>query len=261
MRKSPQPWPALAVLALAAALSSAPAAAADLKEMRAELTKVQDEIKVVETKITDNAKEQQDIKTESAHLQTESDELQARVLAHEANRPAVASVCSGTYPPEQMAAAQARCDAQRLPFNQVVEGHNKERQALIDRNEALVRKDNRRLAAARELTRQYEKLFARKHQLQTAILEASGSRCILSCQAIPCTTLNCDALKQCEQNCWDGAQGAGSTPAVEGYVTAPFVVKPRTPQEAIDEYRRSGPARPGPSGLRTRAPPPPPPAQ
>lgn len=258
MRKTSHSWPALAVLALAVALAAAPAPAADLAEMKAELTKVEDEIKVVETKLTANAAEQQQIKTDSAHLQSESDALQARIVAHEANRPAVASVCSGTVPPEQLAAAQARCDAQRLPFNQVVERQQKERQALIDRNEALVRKDNRRLAAARELTQQYEKLSARKQQLQKVILAASGSRCIQSCQAIPCTTLNCDALKQCEQNCWDGARGAGSTPAVEPYVTAPFVMKPRTPQEAIDDYRRSGPARPGPSGLRTRAPPLPP---
>lgn len=73
-----------------------------------------------------------------------------------------------------------------------------------------------------------------------------------------CKNLTKDAASQCLQHCWSNARRHTSVPRVEQVVKPSFSMKPRrTAQQAIDEYKKSGAARPGPNSLRTRSIPPP----
>ena len=55
---------------------------------------------------------------------------------------------------------------------------------------------------------------------------------------------------------FDGSRGPTTAPAVNASTGTA-----RTPQQAIDQYKASGPQKPGPQTLKIKEPPPPPPAK
>jgi hypothetical protein len=69
-----------------------------------------------------------------------------------------------------------------------------------------------------------------------------------------------DAAAQCLQSCFDGARGPSGMPTVEQKQRPTFSMTPnRTPQQAIDEYKKSGSADPTPKSFRRKSAEPPPP--
>jgi hypothetical protein len=168
-------------------------------------------------------------------------------------------VCEVTVPREQLAAAQARCEAARGPFNTRVGTWQKQAREYDTAHQAVIDRETERVAAARRLLARSEEIQKRLEALRAAIRARKPLMKTMICTQ-KCSALKGDAASQCLQCCYDGASGCSSLPPVEQKKKPPFqMTSNRTPQQAIEDYKKSGRASPGPTTVKTAAVPPPPP--
>jgi len=190
--------------------------------------------------------------SEYNRLKQEDGRLKGESNAIEAKRPSVKSLCTGTVPQAQLAAAQARCKAAQDPFSRRVDAYNREINRVKAAYAAVDAKENNRVAQAKQLQARQEQITQRLAALQAALKVAQRSACTTECQG-----KSAEAAAQCLQRCFDGAGNITAT--VEQHQRPPFsATQQRTPEQAIEEYKKSGRANPGPNTLRTNPVPPPP---
>lgn len=242
------------VVAMCLVLAAAEARAqSEVDKLMAEISQLSAEQKQLPTKLQENLALKRANEAEYNRLKPEDTRLKSEGNAIEAQRPSVQSVCTGTVPQGQLAAAQARCKSAQDPFNRRVNDYNTNLNKLKAASAAIDAKENARVAAAKQLQARSEQITQRLTQLQAALKLAQRSACTKTCQS-----QSGEAAAQCLQSCFDGA--ANTTATVEQNQRPTFSATPnRTPEQAIEEYRRSGRANPGPNTLRTNPVPPPPP--
>lgn len=192
-------------------------------------------------------------------LSAEDERLAAESSSIEADRPMVNSLCQGTVPEDEFAAAQERCDAALQPFNERVASFNASMQKLNDEYDEVNRSEQARVAEAQAMLARDQELAARISALQTKIMQMKQPSCVESCNS---EALSLDEQAQCLQHCWDQAAPPADLPTVEEKYRPPFSAGPaRTPDQAIEEYKASGKASPGPDTLHTNPVPAPPPEE
>lgn len=230
---------------------------ADVSKMMAEISQLSAEQKQIPAKLQQNLALRAANNLQLEKLKQDLSRVQAESSAIKAQGPSVDSACTGTYPRDQFPAAQARCDAVKNPFNQRVEANNARRRKGLADVQELKQKENKRRAQEEQLIARDQQITQRIAALQATIKTARASSCTQSCR-----DKQNDAAAQCLQSCFDGARSDTALPTVEENYRPPFTATPnRTPEQAIEEYRRSGAAQPGPSTLRTNPVPPPSPSR
>lgn len=246
-------WPRIFVLGSLVLFAALPARAQDAEttKMLAEITQLSAEQKQMPAKVKQSlalkAQHEQDYK----RLATESASLKAESSAIDAQRPSVRSLCTGTVPHAQFAAAQARCQAAQGPFNRRVDAYNTRKNQVSAKYQAVNQRETARAAAAKQLVARNEQITKRIAALQASIrarqVVAKPKSCTDQCKNMASN----EAAAQCMQSCFDGARSPSSLPTVEQKQKPPFVATPnRTPQQAIDEYKKSGRADPTPDSFR-----------
>lgn len=280
-----------AVIAVAAFSSPAVAgnSEAELAKLLAEVDSLNAEAAALPKKAQANlavkAKHEQDYK----RIDAERKNLEPEEAAIEAQRPTVASLCSGTVPEDQYAAAVARCHAVLDPFNNRIKILEAKHKDLDEQVAQVDRQEDARVAEGKALAERNSYIGSRRTQLDALIKLTRRAVCVERCTTSDTQT--------CLSACYDGASTSlpseaptkptwsatpNSTPNGPNTVqppTAPNTVAPprapepnagqlpkptfsaapnRTPEQAIEEYKNSG--REKPAGPRPSAPPPPPPA-
>jgi len=195
-------------------------------------------------------KHQEEIK----YLDQIADNLLTEKSGVEAAEAQVVSVCNVTVPEEQYAAAVARCDAAKAPYMQRLDHYNNGVDELQTKTADVNEREQQRANEAQVLLAHRQEVISRIGILKAQLAAAKAAKlnaCTASCGGSK------DAAAQCMQSCFDGARGADELPPVEGFIRPPFSGSARTPEQAIEEYRRSGAANPGPNSLHTNPVPPP----
>jgi len=249
----------IATAALAAALGfSAPASADEFDSLLAQLTQATQEVKNFEAEAPKKVEESLSLKNkhqaEYDALDREGSSLDSEAAAIDSERPAVQSACQGTVPQDQLAAANARCNALLVPFNSKVDTYNSHLDTQKTRYADVDRREKQRADEMAALQKRYETLKQRVASLYNAAAAASKARCMAdSSGSSP------EEIAHKQSVCWENANAAiavaiGQTPPKPTFSATPN----RTPEQAIKEYMESG-DKPGPKSLKTKAPPPPPP--
>ncbi len=220
-----------------------------------EITQLSDELeRGIPQKIEDNLSLKRQHEFEGQVLKQEEQNLltvQANVQREESY---VISVCDVTVPQEQYAAAVARCNAVKEPYQHRVDQYNEDVDELNRKVTNLNEQEQLRVQAAQEILHHRDQVIDRLRALQAAFKAAKVKACTKSCASYGSNA----AAAQCLQICFDGASPE-ALPDVSAYTQPPFSASEnRTPEQAIDEYRRSGPANPGANTLHSRPVPPPP---
>jgi hypothetical protein len=226
---------------------------ADIAKMMEEVVKLGAEQKELPKKVEANLTLKKKHETEFARIDTENKRLEADSAAVEADRPVVDSLCTGTFPEEELAAAKARCHAVLTPFNARVDELRQREEQLTDQLAALENQEDARVDAGKALQDRAAYLERRIKQLKMSILLAKRGPCVEKCQAG-----SAEGMSQCLSICWDLARGG--LPSVEQKQMPIFkATSNRTPEQAIEEYKNSGRAAP-PGPTPSKGPPPPPPS-
>ena len=247
------------VLYIATAPLLAHAQGADIPKMTAEISQLSAEQHQISAKLQQSVALKKQDESQFKRFTQESNSIKAASNAIEARRASVYRLCHGTYPRSQLAAANARCTAALGPFNRQVSDTNTRRHRLNAAYQSLRQKEAARAAAAKRLLARDAQIRQRIAVLQASIrahrVVAKPSSCSQACMS-----KSGEALSQCMQSCFDGARSDTSLPTVEQKYKPPFSATPnRTPEQAIQEYKKSGDANPLPKSFRKEAPPPPPP--
>jgi hypothetical protein len=237
---------------------------AETTKMLAEITSLSNEQKQIPDKVKQSLALKQQNERQFKALEGEGAGLKAESAAIEAQRPSVHGLCTGTVPHAQFAAAQARCRAVQDPFNRRVDAYNARKNQIAAKYQVVNQRESARAAAAKQLIARNDEITKRIALRQASIrarqVVAKPQSCTEQCKGM---TPN-DAAAQCLQSCVDGARAPASLPTVEQKQRPPFVATPntpnRTPQQAIDEYKKSGSADPTPKSFRKDATEPPPPS-
>ncbi len=227
----------------------------DIAGILNEITALSGELeKDIPQKIDENLRVKTEHENEGKALDQQGENLLMVKSALEADEAQVISVCDVTVPEEQYAAAVARCDAAKVPYQQRVDHYNGQVDELQAKVADLNEREQQRAREAQVILERRQQIIDRIRQLQAVAMAAERKACTASCpgKASP------EAAAQCLQACFDGARGADQRPDVSGFVRPPFSGSTRTPEQAIEEYRRSGAANPGPNSLHTNPVPPPP---
>jgi hypothetical protein len=245
---------ALAVaLVLATAMSSgahAQTSDADIAKMMEEIVTLSAEQKELPKKVEANLTLKKKHETEYARIATEDKRLKADSAAIEADRPGVNSLCTGTFPEEELAAATARCNAVLIPFNARIEDLKARVKQLADQSTTLGKQEDERFNAGKALQGRAVYLENRLKQLKMTILLAKRGSCVKKCQQS-----SAEVVSQCLSCCWDLARC--DLPSVEQKQLPVFkATTSRTPEQAIEEYKNSGRAAP-PAPKQAKEPPPP----
>lgn len=220
-------------------------ASAELKTFQQEAPKKVDEILALKAKH----------QAEYDALDQQSKAISADGASIDAQAPSVRSLCQGTYPEDQLAAANARCDAALGPFNARVQSYNARLDTLKQKYAELDTRENARVQQGQAIEKQYTSLKSRVDSLSRALAVAAKTRCMSNASGG-----SPEEIAHQQSVCFDNASAQittliGGTPPKPPSSAAPN----RTPQQAIDEYRNSGPAQPTTRTRKTSAPPPPPP--
>ena len=232
---------------------------ADIQKMTAEISQLSAEQKQISAKLHQSVAQKKQHESQFKRLSQEGNRIKAASNAIEARRPSVYKLCHGKYPRSQLAAANARCNAVLVPFNRQVSATNTRRRRLAAAYRSLNGKEAARVAAAKRMLARDAQIRQRIAVLQASIrahrVVAKPSNCSQACMS-----KSGEALSQCMQSCFDGARSDTGLPTVEQKYKPPFRATPnRTPEQAIQEYKKSGDANPLPKSFRRKAAPPPPP--
>jgi hypothetical protein len=232
---------------------------AEIAKMTAEITQLTTEQDQNSGKLQQSLALKKQHEAQFARLDQDSNNIKAASSSLEAQRPNVDRLCHGTYPKAQLAAAQARCNAVLVPFNQQVNTLNGRRDRLRGEYQKVNQAEATRAAAAKQVLARNDQIRQRIAVLQASIrarqVAVKPQSCTQSCQS-----KSGEALSQCMQSCFDGARKDTGMPTVEEKYRPPSVITSnRTPQQAIEEYKASGKADATPDSFRRQAAPPPPP--
>jgi len=159
-----------------------------------------------------------------ATLDNENEKLKSEGSAIEVQRPQVESVCTGTVPESQYAAALARCNSVLLPFNTRVNKFNADLIAWKSRYNAVVKSEQDRAAAAQKMFDDYNRNAQRIEQIRRIILATGPGQCVIDRH---CGDPNMEptAAAACLMSCFDGSKfrpsSAGAPPFSPGPASAP----------------------------------------
>jgi DNA repair exonuclease SbcCD ATPase subunit len=255
---------ALSLIAAAGTSSRAQDADKQIASMMAEINQLSNEQKQMPAKVEQSLAQKRQHEQQFKALDGESANLKSESNAIETQRPGVRSACSGTYPKSQIEAARARCRAAQAPFNRRVDAYNAKNNRLKGRYQAVRTRESARVAAAKLLYDRNQaitkRIAALRDRVKALQMAAKPKTCTEKCRGMASN----DAAAQCLQSCFDGARGAGGLPTVEQKQRPVFSATPndkRTPQQAIDEYKKSGAANPMPESYRRKGTVPPSPTQ
>jgi hypothetical protein len=236
-------------------VAAAPASyAQDLASLAKESTQLPVEKGDIATKL------EQSVKTKHANehdfdvLDKEAVNIKAEGGRVEAQRPKVESLCHRTVPKDQLAAATAQCNAVLIPFNKDVDLYKTHRGGWTKRHDAVVKKEEARVAAAKKLMARSDVIEKRQAVLRDAItlrLKNAKLQCMQDCV----NAGKDDAQSYCLQRCWDNAVAGLSPVERNRQYQAQFGT--RTVEQAIEDYKKSGRANPGPPLKINPVPPPP----
>ncbi len=237
------------------------AQSADVAKMVAEISQLSAEQKQEPGKVQQSLALKRQHEAQFKQLAQQGNSIKAASNAIEARRSSVYRLCHGKYPRSQLAAANARCNSVLVPFNRQVTEVNARRHRLAAAYQSLRQKEAARVAAAKRLQARDAQIRQRIAVLQASIrahrVVAKPSSCSQACMS-----KSGEALSQCMQSCFDGARSDTSLPTVEQKYRPPSgATSNRTPEQAIEEYKKSGNANPLPKSFRREAPPPPPPSR
>lgn len=246
--------------ALAAAVGlSAPAQADEFDSLLSQLSQATQELKSFEAEAPRKIEESLSLKkkheSEYAALDSENSKLDSEAAVIDSERPGVQSACQGTVPQDQLAAANARCNSLLVPFNSKVNSYNSHLDDWKARYADVDRREQQRFEAATALQKKYDSLKQRVTEVYNSAALASKSHC-----AVDSAGSSPEEVAHKQSVCWENANAAlavaiGQTPPKPSYSATPN--SSRTAEQAIEEYKKSG-NKPGPTSLKTKAPPPPP---
>jgi hypothetical protein len=225
----------------------------DIAQMMQEVTKLSAERATLPEKFKANLALKRSNEQKAAPLIRDRQQINAEGAAIEAQSPAVDAKCHRTVPPEEMAAAQAECDAIMVPLNKKLDELNQRLHRNKEKAAPLLASEETREAGLKELTERDQDLAGQIEALQKQILLAKQNDCVKSCAA-----LDAEAASQCLQGCWDGALSSGSLPSVGAHpIMGTHATENRTPEQAAEDYKQSGAADPGHKTLKPIPVPPP----
>jgi peptidoglycan hydrolase CwlO-like protein len=246
---------------MAALILPAPALADEFDSLLQQLsTAVQDQKKFeadVPQKLNDSLSLKKENEAKYAELDKQMTSVNAEGSALDAERPGIDALCHGTYPQDQLAAAQARCDAAMGPYNARIEAYNQKLGDVKSKIADVDAQEEKRVEAAKALQAQYDTLKNHVEMLQKVVTAAARARCMANAAAP-----SDEAAAHAQSVCFDGARAqiaatVGETPPKPTWSATPG--SHRTPEQAIQDYKNSGPAQPS-TRMRKTAPPPPPPS-
>ena len=240
------------------------AAEADMASMLAEATQLTKEKTEVAQKVQENLRAAEKLNLERDQLLPVANRLEAQSEQLDAEKQRIIPLCTGSVPEPQWAAAQARCDAVRNPYNARVEAHNRAYLETKKQLDDLLRRHDANRNEAQQLAARDRQIDMRLSVLRELMATAGG------CAA--CAKAPSAQMDSCFRACYDGA--ARRPDLAPQDIRPPFsastqsgavvVVPPnsgqRTPEQAIREYQQSGAANPLPGTFRRTVPPPPPPS-
>jgi len=146
-------------------------------------------------------------------VQPDRERLKVERASLNAERPGVESVCRGQVPAEQLAAAQARCQAVLEPFNRRV----RELNSRAEQNQAAI---NEMLARAKPIWAKQDRvkaIAARLGSLRGLLLAQLQAQCVQSC-----TGRSPEGTEGCLQVCYDGAKEKAEALLSGGHGTRSF---------------------------------------
>jgi hypothetical protein len=261
--------PVTAILLAASAATPARAQADDaaIAKMAQEVSQLTSRQRDISTQLESSLSLKRQHEQQYSALDQESGKLKAESQSIESQRPAVQAACTGTVPQNQLAAAQARCNAVQQPFNRRVNAYNTRNNQLKTSYQAIDGQEKTRVAAAQRLQAAYKQNAERMASLQASIKQAQAEKAARellgrrnACTQ-SCASKGGEAASQCLQSCFDGARSDTQVGTVEQNYRPPSgATSNRTPEQAIEEYKNSGRA-PGPNTLHTNPVPPPPPSR
>lgn len=229
--------------------------AQDLGSLEKESVQLAVEKKEIATTLDQSAKAARDNDHDFDVLNKEKVTIQAEGDRVEAQRPKIKALCNRTVPQNQLAAATAECKAALVPFNADVATYKTDAGSWNARHKAMMEKEGARVAAAKRLIERRQAIEKRQAALRDAIalrLKNAKLQCMQDCvkEGKP------DAMAYCLQRCWDNAVAGLSPVERNRQYQAQFGT--RTVEQAIEEYKNSGRANPGPNTLKIKPVPPPP---
>ena len=247
---------ALSAFVLLTAGAAIAHAADDLAGLSQEATQLAGEKKNITEKLEQNlqVKRKNDGKLEK--LENEAANIKVVESQLDARRPGVNSLCHRTVPKEQYAAAEAQCDAVRIPFNKEVDTLNARSKENVQQIVQAKDDDKARAAEEKEITargKEIEQRLAAVRNKISLLLRDSALQCMKNCGS---GSGRLEVGAYCLQKCWDRA--AGGLPPVERTEQYQAQFGSRTAEQAIEEYRKSGPAYIGPKMGPIKEPPLPP---
>jgi hypothetical protein len=230
-------------------------AADDLASLTADATKLASTHEKVLERLKENLTVKRANEEKIKKIEREDAQLQVLSSKIEAQRPTVDSLCNRTVPSEQYPAALAQCKAVQDPFNADVGAYNS-RSAVNEQQRTNVNQDElARVAEAEGIVKQAKEIEARLEVVRKAInahLGQMGTKCL---QDTGGGSNKPEVAAYALQKCWDRA--VSGLPPVEQTTQYKMQFGGRTPQQAIEEYRKSGRQNPGPARRTTTEPPPP----
>lgn len=234
---------------------------ANIPNMMGEIAQLSAEQKQIAPEFTQSVALKKKIAGEVTDLAKQRKRLDVEFNEIKAQAPVVQRLCTGRYPRSQVAAATARCEAVKIPFNRRAVAYNKKSDRIAAAFKSLHQQEDARVAAAIQLWARYKQIGQRIAALEASIRALQVAAKPSSCSQA-CISKSGEALSQCMQSCFDGARSDTSLPTVEQkYLRPSGATTNRTPEQAIEEYKKSGAANPLPKSFRNDAAPPPSPSQ
>lgn len=216
-----------------------PPSAQEVEKILGDMSQLAVENTQIETKLEENRKERASLRGDLRTSRSEGTALRDEGQRYKA------SGCGRTFKMPKERAEYNRCESWRSNLQPRLDRWKNRAKELQGKMRARVG-DMKALRARRQV------LLGRMGTLRNLLLklksfQLSNRRCDQE------RTL--EAMHQCMQSIWDRARSAhDADPMV---VKPPMVIKPRTPEQAIEDYKKSGPARPGPQTLKPKEVPPP----
>jgi peptidoglycan hydrolase CwlO-like protein len=222
-----------------------------IASMMNEITALSAELEKVPAKLDANLTLKQANESQIKVLDATNERLLVAKQSLDAEEPRVFSVCNVTVPQDQYAAAVARCNAAKVPFETRMRSYNTDVDKLNSDVDRVNASETKRAGEARQLLERRAFIVKRITELRAAVQAAQKAAEMQACTARCAGASSNEAASYCMQSCYDGAPSDASLPG-----PAAGASHRRTPEEAIEEYRRSGSANPGPSLHTSPVPPP-----
>jgi len=215
---------AIATLSLSSMLATPPARAQGIGELMGEIIR----LKAAQDDIIKKRDESIALKRENeaklATLDNENNRLKSEGSAIDVQRPQIESLCNGTVPQSEYAAAVARCNSVLVPFNYRVKRYNDAVEDWRRRYNAVVKSEHDRAAAAQKLFDDYNRNAQQIERIRRIILVIAPGQCVIDRH---CGDPNMDptTAAACLMSCWDGSTmrsaSAGAPPFSPAPASAP----------------------------------------